>query len=232
MQFAHPEQALRVAPLLELKHFEELEKNLMIDEEHIAFAEKNEKGELEVFHGLKQFLSLTPPLTGTTRYIFDNHNHALFFRYLEYLKTGKICKVIHIDQHSDLRDNQFSLPADVLQVDRSREVFHFVQNSCTVGNFLQPTLRSGLISEVVQVRTETSFRKGEKGGLYGEGPYILDLDLDFFAPEMGIQLENYLPKLKILLQGAECVTIATSPYFLEQGRAIEMVKEIFTGISN
>ena len=75
-------------------------------------------------------------------YIFDNHNHALFFWYQEYLRFAQVCKVIHIDQHSDLWENQSSLPDDVLKTDCSHEVFEFVQHSCSVGNFIQPALQS------------------------------------------------------------------------------------------
>jgi hypothetical protein len=49
MQFACPEQALRVAPLLEVSSLEELFKNLMLDDKHFAFAEKEEEGRLKYF---------------------------------------------------------------------------------------------------------------------------------------------------------------------------------------
>jgi hypothetical protein len=55
--------------------------------------------------------------------------------------------------------------------------------------------------------------------------YILDIDLDFFAPEMGNQLSLFLPKLQQLIEKAESVTVATSPYFLEQTEAITMINE-------
>ena len=173
MQFACSEQALWVAPLVEVGSLVEMQKKLALEEERFAFAEK-EGG----FRGLKEFVCLiTPPAlfprtklrgraTSPDReekrwYIFDNHNHALFFWYQEYLRSGKVCKVVHIDQHSDMWENQFSLPVDLLEVDRRAEVFQFVQRYCTVGNFLQPALKAGLISEVVQVRT-ADIHPGEK----------------------------------------------------------------------
>lgn len=114
-----------------MNNAETLKKKLSIDREHVAFAEKE-----EIVHGLTRFLKRK------RIYVFDNHNHALFFRYQEYLRSHKICKVIHIDQHSDMNDNQHSLPDDLLENDRSREVFQFVQKWCNVGNFLQPALQS------------------------------------------------------------------------------------------
>jgi hypothetical protein len=59
-----------------------------------------------------------------------------------------------------------------------------------------------------------------------EVPFILDIDLDFWAPEMGNQSFSSLDKLHQLMQKAECITIATSPYFLEQERAVELVKKL------
>ena len=57
-------------------------------------------------------------------------------------------------------------------------------------------------------------------------PYILDIDLDFRAPEMGNQISSGLEKVQQLIQKAEAVTIATSPYFLEQKLAIDVIKKI------
>jgi hypothetical protein len=42
MQLSCPEQALWVAPLLEIRSLEEVESYLLIDTEHIAFAEKGQ----------------------------------------------------------------------------------------------------------------------------------------------------------------------------------------------
>jgi hypothetical protein len=211
MQFSRSVEPLRVAPLVEVKDFAELEKKLAVEERYVAFAEQEGR-----FHGLQYFLKYGK------WYVVDNHNHALFFRYQQYLQSRQVCRVVHIDQHSDMWENQFSLPVDVLEVDCSSEVFAFVQRFTNVGNFLQPALKSGLVSEVQQVVTEYGLQHLQ----VPVEPYLLDIDLDFFAPEMGIEIEKYLPVLKRLMERAQGVTIATSPYFLEQGRAIEMVKKI------
>ncbi|MDR3168856.1 MAG: UPF0489 family protein [Candidatus Peribacteria bacterium] len=211
MQFSRSAEPLRVAPLVEVKDFVELEKKLAVEERYVAFAEQ-EGG----FHGLQYFLKYGKC------YVVDNHNHALFFWYQEYLRTRKRCKVVHIDQHSDMWENQFSLPVGVLEVDCSSEVFAFVQRCTNVGNFVQPALKSGLITEVQLVVTEYGLQHLQ----VSVEPYLLDIDVDFFAPEMGIEVEKYVPVLKALMEKAEGITIATSPYFLEQRRAIEMVKKI------
>lgn len=141
MQFAHPESPLRVAPLIRVKDFADLKKNLALEDKKFAFAEKNENQKTLSFSGLKNFI-FREKSPSQRLYFFDNHNHALFFRYQEYLRTHQVRKVIHIDQHSDLWENQFSLPLDLLATDRSLEVFQFVQSSCKVGNFIPPALKS------------------------------------------------------------------------------------------
>lgn len=46
---------------------------------------------------------------------------------------------------------------------------------------------------------------------------VLNLDLDFFAPEMDfIDDEKKLKCIRNLLPKVRCVTIATSPYFIDQ----------------
>jgi hypothetical protein len=223
MLFAQSPQPLRVAPLLSVKDFAEVKKNMALEEEKFAFAEKDENQKTLSFHGLKNFLCREKSPSQRI-YLFDNHNHALFFRYQEYLTSRKICKVIHIDQHSDLWENQFSLPDDLLAADRSPEVFQFTQKYCNVGNFLPPALKSGLISEVIQIRSESVFFALRENFL--KESYILDIDLDFWAPEMSIDLQKCLPQLKLIAENAVAVTIATSPYFLEQKKALQMVEEI------
>jgi hypothetical protein len=80
-----------------------------------------------------------------------------------------------------MRENQHFLPDDLLHIDCSAEVFQFVQRSTNVGNFIQPALQAGLISEVIPVLSEYAFQRLE----VPDSPFILDIDLDFWAPEMG-----------------------------------------------
>lgn len=57
--------------------------------------------------------------------------------------------------------------------------------------------------------------------------YILDIDLDFFALTTDLHEEKkYLAAIYVLLQGAEACTIATSPYFMEQARAVRLLSQI------
>jgi hypothetical protein len=204
---------------MQLSSLSELTKKLSLEEEHVAFAEKEENGHVQAFHGLKHFFQLPPEEGSPPLYLFDNHNHALFFRYQHYLRSRSVCHLIHIDQHSDRKENVFQLPNDLLQTDRSTEVFQFVQRHTHVGNFIQPALEVGLISVITPILSEYALEHL----VVPEKPYILDIDLDFRAPEMGNQLSFSLPKLQQLREKAECVTIATSPYFLDQNLAIDLM---------
>jgi hypothetical protein len=73
---------------------------------------------------LKNFLLIEksdfPPV-----FIFDNHNHAIVFRYnIIYINKIKDTKLIHIDQHSDCRENKNHLELD-WNINELEKVFKF-----------------------------------------------------------------------------------------------------------
>ena len=69
--------------------------------------------------------------------------------------------------------------------------------------------------------SETSLSQGRNCG------YILDIDVDFWAPEMGIgEFDRTIQKTRQLIAGANVVTIATSPCFMDQERAVEIVRKL------
>ena len=58
---------------------------------------------------------------------------------------------------------------------------------------------------------------------------VLDIDLDFWAPEMGI--EYYYQTIKkvrqlIALPDVRCITIATSPTYIHQQRALQVLHDL------
>ncbi len=58
--------------------------------------------------------------------------------------------------------------------------------------------------------------------------YILDIDLDFWHPDMSIeQFDTTIQQTRKLIQHAKYITIATSPYFLDQQLAIDIIEKIF-----
>jgi len=147
-------------------------------------------------------------------YIFDNHNHALKYWIDEY-KQWNIpfwFDLIHIDQHTDMNLSEFELDINNLNFD----VYD-------VWNFIQPAIKSWFINHVEQINTEYKLLhfQTDKNNL------ILDIDLDFRAPEMSIEkYSDIIEKTKKLISTSRVVTIATSPYFLEQWLAIKLCKKL------
>ena len=215
---------LRVAPIRKVNKYE----NLEIDYEHFAFAEKNENWEIEYFHGLKNFLRIEksdfPPI-----FIFDNHNHAICFRYnIIYSKNIKDAELIHIDQHSDCRENKNHLELNRRE-NELEKVFKFWNRKCNVGNFIPPAIESWIISNQVQIRSTTALQNFE---IDKNQNFILDIDLDFCLDwidrdKVNWESVNLLKKnFDEFWKNALCITIATSPYFLDQKEAINIVNYV------
>ena len=226
----HPEPQLRIAPLLELNNLEKLSSELAISHE-IAFAAE-ENAQIKAFAGLKNFLTFKT-LQEVPVYIFDNHNHAFYFWHLEkqrdQLKNN--ATLIHIDQHKDSR-----IPAEFLSSEDAQDLnklFQYTNEILNVGNFIPPAFKTGLIKEMLLVDSEKSLQ--EFNSLYPEfqnSPttknLILDIDIDFFAPELDyIDNQKKLALIKQILPQAAIITIATSPFFIDQKLAIDWIKKIF-----
>ena len=168
--------------------------------------------ELIEYKWLKNFIHIKKP--NQSIYIFDNHNHSLKYWFKEY-KSWNIqfwFNLIHIDQHTDMNESDFALNLENSNFD--------VYN---VWNFIHPAIKSWLIKNVEQINTEYKLLNFQTK----ENNLILDIDLDFRAPEMSI--ERYLEtieKTKELISKSRVVTIATSPYFLNQELAIKVCKEL------
>ena len=167
----------------------------------------------------------------TPVYIVDNHNHVFYFWYLT-RSQGIIwdgAKLYHIDEHADMRD-----PWEYLMKPYSQDlqkVFEFTNFSLNVGNYIVPAQKEWLIWEVIQVRGEEvleayslwEFKNKEKGR-----SIILNLDLDFFQPEL--DYIDYELKKKVILdiaKKADLITICTSPFFIDQKRALRVLKRLF-----
>lgn len=217
---------LRVAPIKKIDKYDDLD----IDYEHFAFAEKNESWEIEYFHWLKNFLWIektgVPPI-----FIFDNHNHAITFRYnIIYSKKSNDVELIHIDQHSDCRENKNHLELN-RDENELEKIFNFCNEKCNVGNFIPPALESGMISNQIQIRSSTALQNLE---IDKNQNFILDIDLDFCLDwinkdKINQKTVNLLKnKFDEIWKYALWITIATSPYFLNQKLAIQIIEELLT----
>ena len=184
--------------------------NLEIWENTVFREMKN--GKVIEYKWLKIFIRINN--NNQSIYIFDNHNHSLKYRIDEY-KHWNVpfwFDLIHIDQHTDMNLSEFELDLNNPQID--------VYN---VWNFIQPAIKSWLIKDVIQINTEYKLLNYE---IYKKD-LILDIDLDFRAPEMSIgKHKETITKVKNLISKSRVVTIATSPYFLDQNTDIKIFKDL------
>jgi len=174
--------------------------------------------------GLKNFLQTT--YHEVPVYIVDNHNHALSFRYTD--KKSNVqrstCNVIHIDQHSDIKENE--------HVFSEGNIEDFVNEKTNVGNFITAAINSWIVNTVIQIRTDYALENIQRvhGVLRGETwniePFILDIDIDFRAEKEASEADFEI--IRKLMKQAELITIATSPYFIDQARAIEIIKKLLS----
>jgi hypothetical protein len=153
--------------------------------------------------------------------IFDNHNHALYF-WLDWYKRGLIkkwCELIHIDEHSDLWANENVL--DLEKVSENWEyAWEFTNFQCNVGNYIQPAIWCGLVGKMIRIENE--FQIDEYMDYMLPENALLNIDLDIFAPDLDhIDEAKKVRCIQNLLKQAKFVTIATSPYFIEQWKALE-----------
>ena len=190
--------------------------------ENVEF-EEIENNKLLSFSWINNLLKLSH--NNKTIYITDNHNHALYFRY-EALHDGLIskgAKLLHVDQHADMNE-----PAS--RLDQSQEadleyIAEYVNTQTQIASFIQPALRSGLLSECIQIRSEAKLEEIVSQRSVHQ-PYILDIDIDFFAEETDVSAK--IAHLQTLMQDAQHITIATSPYFIDQNTAISLIRQLLS----
>ncbi len=150
--------------------------------------------------------------------IFDNHNVALYFLWKNYLDTKESLDLIHIDQHSDMRQPDY-VPDKITNV---KDLIEYTFKWTNVWNYLIPAKKLWFIGEIYQVRTEFKALELDKNFVKWK---ILNIDLDFWAKEMGTTKES-LKKIKNLLKYSKMVLIATSPFFINQKEALNLLEKM------
>lgn len=138
------------------------------------------------YAGLAEHLRLDTP--GRRVYVFDNHNYALAY-WIESAIDGLLphtgARLVHVDQHSDLRPNDALLPP-IASLDAG-SAFAWAHERCQVGNYIVPALRSGFVGDMLRMESESVLLSHASGFAELCRSGILNIDLDFFAPEMDIQ---------------------------------------------
>lgn len=183
----------------------------------VVFNEIDENIEIKA-KGLKNMVKYN--LKDKDVYIFDNHNHALYFwiKSLKLNNFNKGCKLVHIDQHKDMREPE-NYDVDMDNID---DVFRYTNEVLNVGNFIQPALKHSIFSDVIIIDSSYGFN------LDIQGEFVLDIDLDIFSKDMEyISYDLRINKIKELIKKAKVITIASSPFFIDQEYAIKVLKELF-----
>lgn len=197
----------------------------------IAFEEIDHRGTLRQCKGLQNLIKLEDSSTKITAptYIIDNHNHALYFRVKEIqsnkIKYDNALEIIHIDQHSDLANPIQKIDDDKpISLD---EIRHYSNHKCNVGNFIRPFLHLFPQAQFQRIKSESQLWEYKIKQAPPTQTTILDIDLDFRSPEMNIKHNREtIQKTKDLMSQASLITIATSPYFLNQNDAIALLHKL------
>ncbi len=124
--------------------------------------------------------------------------------------------MIHIDQHSDMREPDF-IPEKLENIEK------YTFEWLNVWNYLIPLQKLWIIWKIYQCRTQTSVLELDDNLAKNS---ILNIDLDFWEENMSTDEES-LKKIKKYIWISPIVLIATSPYFLDQKRAVELIYKLF-----
>ncbi|MBN1406703.1 MAG: UPF0489 family protein [Calditrichaceae bacterium] len=187
----------------------------------IVFSEIEDDIEHNKF-GLKNFIHRI--INDKNIFIFDNHNHAFFFWLWGWMekKVETDSILVHVDQHTDMRNPSKPFRGKLKENLTLDMIFQYTNYVLNVGNFIQPALDTGLISSVEMINSITAFDNPipEK--------FILDIDMDIFAPELDFMDNSIkLMKLQSYIKIASFITIATSPFFIDQSLAINYINQLF-----
>jgi hypothetical protein len=188
--------------------------------DRVVFEDVDEHGQLQSCTGLAHLVKTT--WHGVPTVVVDNHNHAFHF-WFEALRAGVVqpgATLVHVDQHRDMR-----VPAQPFDPAATIEdTFHYTNFHLNVGNYVPPAREAGLIGDALFVTGGDGLDDLPHAG---RGNTILNLDLDFFAPEMDyIDFGRARRFIAARRASASLVTIATSPFFIDQGRAITFLQRL------
>ncbi len=226
---------LYIPSITKIQDFDDIK--IQEDKNKIAFEDFWFDDKMSTNYWLENFYEID--WKGKTIYLFDNHNHAFYFWYLA--KSKWVIKdnttLIHIDEHADTRDNNKYIEND--DVWDLEKVFNFTNEVLNVGDYIIPAQKQWLIGDIIQIRNESNLidyinhpltpslpRRGNETEWKG---VVLNLDLDFFQPDL--DFIDYDLKKRVILDAAEkanVITVATSPFFIEQELALKKFKDIFS----
>ncbi len=194
---------------------------------HIVFEDFDDNGILRSCKGLEQFIK------GMYRqsipfYIFDNHNHAFAFWHKEMIEGNlrKGTHLVHIDAHKDTRQPEKFLSLD--DASYPQKVFEYTNTTLNVGNFIPAAWHTLLVKNTTFITSQSELETFDASSfLENNERFILDIDLDFFAPELDyINNRDKVRLIQKLMGSASVITFATSPFFIDQELALYWLRTI------
>lgn len=208
------------------------------------------------FRGLKQTMSTTIVHTPILICDNHNYALAFILDLIEKgILQRQNNKMLHVDQHGDLEENGVFNPKKYLAFFMTKgKKLKYLLESSTIANWQSPLFRSGIIDErrwshlrfldngewTIQKKVTADVIDSEKEDL--SDCDIIDIDIDVLyqadkllsieekrAVEGGAipqPIEASLDKIASLMKNAKVVTIASSPGFINQARALVYIKKL------
>ncbi|MGE3278444.1 MAG: UPF0489 family protein [Candidatus Altimarinota bacterium] len=115
------------------------------------------------------------------------------------------------------------------------KIYRYTNEVLQIATYIKPALKMGMFSECIDYveskHFELPFRppnlltRGNQPG--STQNVVLNLDIDVFHPDMShISWQQKMDVLKYYAPHAKLLTIATSPYFIDQQKAIDLAKRV------
>jgi hypothetical protein len=185
----------------------------------VVFEDVDGHGILQSCTGL-EFL-LRTQWRGVPTIVMDNHNHAFYF-WVEAVLQGRLGRgatLVHVDQHKDMRR-----PETLFEGELNLEaIFDYTHRGLNVGNYIVPAVELGVVGERIMITGASDLDLPEGLGVKNK---ILNVDLDFFVDEMEVDFEKARALILAHLATANLVTIATSPFFMDQKKALSVLSSL------
>lgn len=148
-------------------------------------------------------------------YLFDNHNEIIY-PFIEINEAlGEPLTVVHIDAHRD--DAKFKgQKAETITLSESGDYI----KKTKISDFFDALSGTKILKEVISITDSSAFNSFSSPIT----PYIVSLDIDIFGEE-GAFIDLYT-KVKVIAEacsGASAICIATSPGFINQKFAQEII---------
>ncbi len=106
-----------------------------------------------------------------------------------------------------------------------QDAFKYTNEVLNVGDYIVPAREVGIVGEIQFVTSEVSLNDEQ---FFDTKNKILNIDLDFFAPELDyIDFNKAKHFISEHAKTASLITIATSPFFIDQERALKILRKLY-----